>query len=295
MLERRRHYGAFSGLDPLPPAYGLVVGNCQAESLRVMLDSPALPLVRVPAVFELDADETRRLHELAAGASVLVSQPIRDGYRGLPLGTRELRAALPAGGRTVVVPIARFGGLHPFQAAIRVPGIDADPPLVAYHDVRTLGEAAGLRMRRALAPARIHDIARASIAELHRRERGLDVAVSDLYDPVRADLARTINHPGNALFVPLAARVAEAAGGALGPARDPGRPLLASVYAPLEEAVIEAWGLDDEPRPDWIVDGERLPAEAVRDAHAAWYAERPAFVAAALERLAPLVDAWRAA
>lgn len=295
VIARRRHYAEFFGDAPAPEGYGVVVGNCQAESIRLVISGETHPAVRVPAVHEMDADDARRLHHLLSGAAFLVAQPIRDGYRDLPLGTAQLRAALPLGARTVVVPSLRYGGLHPFQAAIRVPGIDEDPPLVAYHDVRVLAEAAGLPVATRLPAAAVHAVAEDSVAELRRREAlGVDVVASDLYASVVADLHRTVNHPGNAVFLPLGERIV-AALGAPGTAVDPGRPILAGVQAPLEEGVVEAWGLDAEPRADWIVNGERVEAAAVAEAHLGWYAAHPAFVTAAVERLAPLVRRWRAA
>ncbi|MDR6689104.1 hypothetical protein J2X55_000003 [Microbacterium sp. 1154] len=295
VIARRTHYAEFFGEAPVPDGYGVVVGNCQAESLRLVISSDRLPAIRIPAVHELDADEVSRLHALLSGASFLVSQPIRDDYRGLPLGTAQLRASLPVGARVVLVPAVRFAGLHPFQAVLRLPAFPEDPPLVAYHDVRTVAEAAGLRVPAHLPSAAVHAVADASVAELRRREAlGLDVAASDLFAPVVEDLARTVNHPGNALFLPLGERIA-AALGAPGHVVDPGRPILASVRAPLESWVVDAWDLDAEPRPDWSVGGETLRADAVREAHLAYYAKRPALLAAVVDRMAPLLHTWTAA
>ena len=243
VIARRAHYAAFFGDEPAPGGYGVVVGNCQAESIRLVVSNEEHPGVRVPAVHEMDAADADRLHRLLAGAAFLVVQPIRDDYRALPLGTSQLRAALPPGARTVVVTSLRND----------------------------------------------------SLAELRRREEiGVDVVASDLYDEVVPDLARTVNHPGNAVFLPLGERIV-AALGAPGTAVDPGRPILAGVQAPLEPWVVDAWGLDAEPRRDWIVAGERLDPDAVVDAHRRWYAQHPEFVAAAVERLAPLLRRWRAA
>ena len=40
VLARRQHYSEFYGLAPLPESYGVVLGNCQAESLRMVMDAP---------------------------------------------------------------------------------------------------------------------------------------------------------------------------------------------------------------------------------------------------------------
>ncbi len=292
VLARRRHYAEFFGLEPLPEAFGVVVGNCQAESLRWVMDAPGRRFVRVPPVHDLSGDEAERLHTLVAAAHTVVTQPIRDDYRGLPLGTRQLAAATTA--RVVTLPPVRFAGLHPFQAAIRVPGIDEDPPLVPYHDIRTLAGAAGIPVAAALPPTRVRAVGETSIDVLRTRETRCDVPISDLFDDVTADHMRTVNHPGNAVWLPLGERVLRVLGVAGGPT-DPGRPLLAAVRAPLEPEVVEAWSLPEEPRANWIVDGADLDADEVEAAHREWYAARPEFVRAAVERLAPLLAVWRAA
>lgn len=295
VIARRWHYGEFFGEKPLPQDFGLVVGNCQAESLRLVIASDALPAIRIPAVHELTADDAKRLHELLAAASFLVAQPIRDDYRGLPLGTAQLRASLPSGARVVTVPAVRFAGLHPFQAVLRLPDFPEDPPLVAYHDVRVVAEAAGTPVLASLPPAAVHAVADASVAELRRREAlGIDVVASDLFQPVVEDLARTVNHPGNALFLPMAERIVDALS-APGEVVDPGRPILAGVRAPLEEWVVDAWHLDAAPRPDWVVADETLSAETVRAAHLTYYAERPDLLAAVVARMQPLLRTWAAA
>ena len=79
---RRLHYGEFYGLRPLPPDDGrplvVVHGNCQAESLRVLL-AGSLRSVRVPPVHELERDDLPHLRRTLAHASVLLSQPVRPG------------------------------------------------------------------------------------------------------------------------------------------------------------------------------------------------------------------------
>lgn len=292
VLGRRRHYGEFYGLAPLPESFGVVLGNCQAESLRLVMDAADRRFIRVPPVHEMTADDARRLHDVVAAAHTVVTQPVRDGYHDLPLGTRQVAAATSA--RVLTVPPVRFAGLHPFQAAIRVPGVDEDPPLVAYHDVRTLAAAAGLPVASALAPDAVRAIGQASIDALRERERSTDIRVSDLFETVTADHMRTVNHPGNAVWLPLGARILDALGASDGPV-DPGRPLLDSVRAPLAPEAIEAWGLADEPREGWVVEGQTVSDAAVREAHLAWYASHPEFVSAAIERLAPLMAVWRAA
>lgn len=276
----------------MPAGYGVIVGNCQAESLRVVLDADDRPILRVPPVYELTADETRRLHELLGAARFLVAQPVRDDYHGLPLGTRQLRASLPSSARTALFTPVRFAGLYPFQASLHVPGVEEVPPIVGYHDIRTLAAAAGLPVPDRVATATVHAIADDSLAELRRREENCDVAVADLLRPIAAHL-RTINHPANAIWTPLAARVLDALG-LPGEPKDPGRPLLDGVHAPREAWVTAAWGDRDGPQEHWIIEGRTVDVADVRDAHRRWYARHPLFVAGAIDRLSPLLRRWRA-
>lgn len=292
VLSRELHYSEFFGHAPLPERFGVVLGNCQAESLRLVIDSAEHRFVRVPPVHEMQAADVVRLHEVVRSAGIVVSQPIRDDYRDLPLGTRQIAALTDA--RMLTVPPVRFAGLHPFQAAIRVPGVEGDPPIVAYHDVRTLAAAAGIPVAAALHPDAVRAVGRSSIDTLRLREKSADVPVSDLFDAVTADHARTVNHPGNSVWLPLGARVLRTLGLDDGPT-NPGRPLLDAVHAPLSPEVVEAWSLPDRPRAHWLVDGAAVDDAEVRAAHAQWYAAHPDFVAVAVERLAPLLAVWRSA
>ncbi|THE08339.1 peptide ABC transporter ATPase [Microbacterium oleivorans] len=288
---RRAHYATFYG--DLPAAgYGVVVGNCQAESVRLVLDSDELPLLRMPPVHELDAADAARLHEVLAGASVLIAQPVKADYHGLPLGTRQLAASLPPSGRAVTFPVVRFTGLYPFQAALHVPGTEEVPPIVAYHDVRTLAEAAGTPARSELSADAVRAEAADSLAELERREQSLDVSISDLFAEPRFELVRTVNHPGNEVILEIGDRVLRALGRP-GTATDPGRPLLDVVHAPREPWVIDAWGLDAEPRTGWTLNALPLDPAEVREAHLEWYRRHPDFVRGALERLRPSIERWR--
>jgi hypothetical protein len=274
---RRRHYAPFYGLAaPTSDGTLVVAGNCQAESVRLLLDPEGHHSVRVPPVFELDAAEAGRLYELVAQARTLVVQPIRDGYRGLPLGTRQLASHLPPGGRVVVVPSVRHAALHPAHV-VHHPPPGTDPlPVVPYHDLRVVRAALhGGDPARPLHVDAVRAVAASSLAELVRREAATSVAVSDVLRRPRPEQMRTVNHPGNPVLLALAARAADAAGRP--EPVDPGRPLLASVQAPVESAVTEAWGFPARPEHDrWWLDGQPWDAGAVVDAHLGWYAAHPA-------------------
>lgn len=298
----RDHYGAFHGdreSDPPDAAASagpppddaplvLVHGNCQAESLRLLLASDDVRTVRVPPVHELGAADVPRLRRLLARADVLVAQPVGADHRGLPIGTGQLAEHLPPGGRTVLVPPVRYHGLQPWHVVAHPPGlVDPDPPLAAYHDLRVLAsvlvpDAASV----ATPPEAVRAVAAASVAELERREalHGT-VIVSDLVARPARGLVRTVNHPSNAVLEPLAARVRVAAGL---PPRPPGvtRPLLDGVHAPLEAVVLAALGLPGAHEPDWRLHGRRVPAAEVAAAHRAFYRARPDVVRVLVERYA---------
>ena len=293
---RRAHYGEFYGLDALPNDAPLAVvsGNCQAESLRIMIDGPGLRTVRVPPVFELVPEDLPHLSRLLGRTRYFVSQPVRDDYHGMPLGTAQLAALLPASAEVVRMPVVRFAGLYPFHAIVRPPfDLSLVPPVVEYHDLRTVVRAWWARAGNAgdatAGPGRftagqVRAVAAESIAQLQQRERYHDtVVVSDLFASPSFDLMRTINHPGNAVWSAAAERV-RARLSLPEHAVDPGRPLLNTVHAPRESVVIDAFGLDTEPQPHWIVDGRSIAAEEVERAQLAWYAQFPSVIDAALAR-----------
>jgi hypothetical protein len=283
---RRAHYGDFydgpRGTGPL----AVVHGNCQAEALRVVL-APATPehMVRVPPAHELTTEDIAHLRAVLARTTLLVAQPVRDDYRGLPIGTRQLTALLPRAAQVLRVPIVRHLGLHPYAAIVRHPtDRSAVPPVVPYHDLRTVVAAAGRPRVAPAGPEALRAVGTASVAELARRERAAcDVGVSDVLTRLGVDAVHTLNHPGNHVLVALARRVQRALGRSA-EVRDPGRTLLGEVKAPLEPAVLDALGLAASPREHWVVRGQSVADETVRTAHLAWYAEHPQWVAAALAR-----------
>ena len=282
-VSRREHYSELYDPSSRPVdgrPLALVHGNCQAEALRVVLDaSPTIGwhLVRVPPVHELTADDLPDLDALLGACTLLVAQPVREGYRGLPLGTAEVAARLAPGAKVVRWPVVRWAGLHPFQAIVRAAD-GAEPPVVPYHDLRTL-------TGRSPACPDLVGAAEQSLAELARREqRDTDIAVSDLLVGLGAGAAYTLNHPGNALLLALAGRVQQALDRPAD-AADPGRVLLGGVRTPLEPAALAALGVPVElARDHWLIGGEPVSADVVQQAQSAWYAARPDVVQAGLAR-----------
>lgn len=300
VLARRRHYGEFYGLQPLPERGTpllIVHGNCQAEALRVVIDASAsdLATVRIPPVHELTADDLPMLAALLQRVDVLASQPVSPGYRDLPIGTDELARLAP---RAAVIrwPVVRYVGLHPHGALIRKPW-RGDPPVVPYHDLRTLtaharGTGPHHRPLGHGAAEGYRAVARASLAALRAREEaGALVPASDLIEAAGADAMHTINHPANDVLVPLAGRILTAAGSGAAPV-DPGRTLLGAIYAPIDAAVLEAQDLPtDRARARWLSDGRELDSDEIVAAQYAWYDGERELVEVALRRYAPAIEA----
>ena len=281
---RREHFAEFYGREIDGDArLGIVFGNCQAESLRQTMPS-SVDWVRLPPVHELTADDLPYLDRLLGLADVLISQPVRDDYHQLPLGTRQLFSRVRSECATAVIPVIRFAGLYPAQAIVRPPS-DASltPPVVPYHDLRTLSEAGGVPLPELTAGA-TRAIAALSREQLRSREsRHGAVPISDVFDAPAFAQMRTINHPGNVVWTELALRASDRLAIA-GDPTDVGRPLLNSVHAPRSAAVIDAWQLDEVVSDSWIV-GEREVTEAERHRrHIEWYLENPDVVAAGLAR-----------
>lgn len=301
---RTRHYGTFYGLnEPDDRPLWLVHGNCQAEALRVMLDSVAdapFTTVRMPPVHELSASDVPHLDRLLARAAVVLSQPVRDGYRDLPLGTDEVRSRT-SGATVIRWPVFRYSGLYPFQVIVRHPSEpSATPAAVPYHDLRTL-----LAASRGADPDAPWDVevdasgiranADASVAELARREgRDCDVVISDVIRDHGAAACHTINHPGNGVLHDLAVRILAAAETPGAPS-DPGRVLLNAVHTPLDARVIDALALDSAPRTEWTVGDTGVSTDEVHRTQMRWYAEHPEFVGAGLERHAATLELLGAA
>lgn len=296
---RTRHYGVFYGVDPLPLPDGrplvTVWGNCQAEAVRLLLDAgPDSPVrsVRVPPVHEIVATDLRHLRRLLAATDVLLAQPVAEDYRELPLGTAQVRAVLRPRARLILWPVLFDAALFPFQVLARVAGA-GDPPLVPYHDLRTLVEAAtGHRPGTPVSPEPYRRLAETSRQSLATREEAHGtIRVSHLLDSRTADSFQTINHPGNPLLV-ATAKIVQRELGLAETATDPGRIMLSSVLTPHEAEVFAALRLAPQAgRHTWVLDGVPVPDEQVREAHLAFYRQHPGFIGEGLSRHADTIAA----
>ncbi|MDO5629956.1 MAG: WcbI family polysaccharide biosynthesis putative acetyltransferase [Mobilicoccus sp.] len=231
----------------------VVHGNCQAESLRVLCDAALgdeVASVRVPPVFELEAQDVADFHALMRRTSYLVTQPIVDDYRDLPLGTAQITALLPRSACVARVPVLRWSALMPTHAIVRASGV-GDPPVVPYHDLRVLASAArgeaeaDLREPSADAVRAVREIS-AEQLRIRQDHHGTVDALS-LFDRTGAQAAWTINHPQNPVLIGVAEQ-ALARLGLTGTVQDPGRVLLSTTTAPVSAATLAALDLDGAPR-----------------------------------------------
>ena len=259
----------------------VVVGNCQAESTRKLLMSTGhFTGERIAPVHELEAADMGWFLDLVARADVLVTQPIRDNYRGLPVGTRQLRTSA----RRVVVPVLRFDGLMPYQAIIRDPDDPSlNPPVVPYHDLRTLAAAAGYSPAAPPPPDALRRAAAMSVEQMRVRERAHGaVVVSDYLETT--PVWHTVNHPDNATLAFMASRVLEE----LGLSDEPLAPdyeMLGGLDAPIDAAAADALGVSVSGREEWRERGVGvIDADEIRAAQLEFYRERPALVAHGLQR-----------
>lgn len=297
-LARRRHYGTFYQVAPAPAAserpFVTVLGNCQAESLRILLDSSGLvDSFRIPPVHEFTAEDVDLLRAVLARTDVLVTQPVRVNYRDLPVGTAQLRTLLPTGARTVLYPVLRWDGLMPYLAVVRDP-VDPslNPPGVPYHDLRILA-AASRGLDRPLAPgpsaAALRAAAELSIGQLRSRETHHGtVVISD----VLADSPpwHTINHPDNATLAALGQRVLDEIipGGTVTAPTD--REMLGGLSAPLDPGAAEALGVNTAGREVWCAGGTPLDHTELVAQQLEFYRRHPGLVAAGLRRHAERIE-----
>lgn len=274
----------------------MVIGNCQADVYRDLLRSADGVSVRdVRPVYEMTARDIPDLHADLARTDVLIIQPVRDDYRDLPLGHRQLAARLPASATVVLVPVLRYAGLHPYQVLIRPPhDRSLVPPIAPYHDLRAIVAAAtGDQdvLDAAPDPAQARAAARESVEALRTREQAHGtLTASDLLEGTPR--WHTINHPDRHTLHEVFRRVLDSLPAGLldDPPHIGDREPLGATRAPVDPAVERALGLPESGPRDWLVDGISFSGDQVTEAHLAWYATTPGVVEEGLRRHADRID-----
>lgn len=280
----------------------MVIGNCQADVYRDLLRTSAeVRVVDVRPVYEMTADDLPGLETDLARTDVLIVQPVRDDYRDLPLGHRQLAARLPASATVVLTPVLRYAGLHPYQVLVRPPhDRSLVPPIAPYHDLRAI-VAAATGDRSVLDAAPTPEQARASATEsveaLRVREQAHGTLVaSDLLEG--APRWHTINHPDRHTLATVFDRIIERLPGGLltDPPRIGDREPLGGTRAPVESTVARALGVETGDvaggarSGEWLVDGVPVPSREIIDAHLDWYAATPGVVEEGLRRHAARIE-----
>jgi hypothetical protein len=194
----------------------IVIGNCQAKGLEMMLATnrafaERFEPISFPAVHEIPDEMVPALHEAVAGAALLITQRVEEGYRnGLGLGTETL-ARIADRATVVRWPSVYWAGYVPdlfyLRNAAGEPVIDGP---FDYHDrviLRAFDAGLGVaEVCRELAdperPSDAQALAQAAIAELEVRGRDCDVDVASfIASEFRDDLLFfTVNHPSNRLL-----------------------------------------------------------------------------------------------
>lgn len=239
----------------------VVVGNCQAKALELLLSTnegfaERFEFVSFPAVHEIPDAMVPELHRAVEHAHVLLAQRVEDGYRGgVGLGTNTL-VSLAGTASVVRWPSVFWAGYFPDLFYLR----DAEgQPVVDgpfdYHDrivlqayVSGLDPAQTCRLlsdpeRPSNAPA----WAANATAELDIRGQDCDVQISSFIDGRfrQEPLFFTMNHPSNRLLAHMAQQITELIG-------VPGRvdhhrlgdEILGSTLYPLHANHVAALGLE---------------------------------------------------
>lgn len=288
---RHRHYADFyfPGHRPLADApVVVVIGNCQAESLRIVLSATGVESLRIPPVHEWTGEDMPYAARALGAADIVVTQPIHAGYRGLPIGGEKTWELVREDAQRVIVPVLRFDGLHPFDAIIRPPfDPSLNPPVVPYHDLRVLARAAGKEVPEPSA-ATLRQLAAMSVEQMARRENAHGAV---RFSPYLESAPRwhTINHPDNDSLRHLGQLVADECG--LGQVALPDRELLRGLDSPVYRPAAEALGVADaldqagrlEPTAEWLRDGAPIDRD-IAAAQLEFYREYPDVVPAGLQR-----------
>ncbi len=238
----------------------VVVGNCQASALELMLNTNEeftrrFELVSFPPVHEFPEAMIPELHRAVAEAAVLIPQRIDDGYRGgMGLGTDTLMGI--ARTSTVVRwPSVYWAGYFPdlFYLRDAAGGLVLDGPS-DYHDRTILwAYAAGVGVADACLlledperPSAARAWSEEATAELSVRGRDCEVQVTEfIASRFREELLfYTMNHPTNRLLAFIAQQITDLIGvpGNVDSQRMPGE-VLGSTFYPLHANHVRALDL----------------------------------------------------
>lgn len=203
----------------------VIVGNCQAKSLEMMLDTneeftKRFEFVSFPAVHEISEAMVPALHRAVAEATIVILQRVDDGYRdGLGVGTETL-AGIAAAATVVRWPSVFWSGYFPDLFYLRN---EEGQPVVDgpfdYHDRSILrAYASGLDvadtcrlLEDSELPSAAPSWAANATVELNLRGQDCDIEVTTFIDSTFRDelLFFTMNHPTNRMLGFIAQQITE--------------------------------------------------------------------------------------
>lgn len=274
----------------------VVYGNCQAAGIFQHLnrceDFP-YRLVWIPSAHEIRASELPTIRKIVSRTDLFITQQIRSGYRGLPIGNSDFEALLPIGARIVRYPVVFYEGIYPYQVYIN-PGYELSPsaPITEYNDLRVIASKfQGFSVEDTIAliekfsPAEdaIRSIHQDSVTELKRREDELDIEISDTVSSLKTKSVHTINHPSNQVLRIVTQRILNRLNLEYEvPEID--REILGSIISPLEAPVLSALGQPGPSTEMWTVRDAKYSQAQIVQAHISWLDARPEIVRAGMAK-----------
>lgn len=259
----------------------IVHGGPQADPLRRLLfsatDAPYI-VASTPSADSVSEEQVRYLRRLVAEADAFITEPLPAGYLGKPVGMDDLVPFLRPGTPVITFPRVHFEGLHPYQVGVG-PGGTQTPPIVPYHDLRTIAAVSGHTDRERAwgggASARaLRECAAWSLVRMRLTEANTDIRVADSVRNAGASAVHTVDRPGNALIVQIARSVQEALGVTVG-VPESKVDLLGQCRVPVSAEVAEALGFEAPTTNTWSINGKELSIEEVDEEQTRWYHDHP--------------------
>lgn len=284
----------------------VVYGNCQALAIHQLLASTPefirrYRLVRVPGAHEINRAEIPFVRKAISEAKIIVTQLIKDDYRGLPIGTSQIAQAKRSDADVITFPSIFYKGLHPYLVYVHASGPLGTPAprTEGYHDLRFI-HAASMSYGTAEASEwlatfegdsnAIRESAAQSLRALQEREDRVKIRVSHAIPSKGPTAFWTLNHPSNAILEEASAEVLKSV--------DIERPrieideLLTSVRAPIHPDVMSAMAWDGEAGHAWTIRGKNVDDSTLLAEHLAFYRANPHVLATAVAEHRDLLSAF---
>lgn len=193
------------------------LGNCQAPILANIFNnkikniSKNICVKAIKPVHLLDIGDEEHLNKTFEDTQLLITQPIQNGYKGLSLGTQELKERLDVD--VIVVPNCYFAGYTPNFIYLKgdkgtITSAQYPEIVIDYHDALVMyGYGKGFSIESLFKKFQfgsnkdvymhLYRHAEKSLKELELREMSCDICISDFIKEQFRDrlLFYTYNHP----------------------------------------------------------------------------------------------------